>query len=491
VTLLDHLRFRFLPSKAQLEFQAIQHAQNQKIPTSSPVGFGHHYHKGWLLSSYLLIESLPHVQPFNIYFQNHYHTLSPSSKKQLLYQLATTLAYMHRCGVLHADFHAGNLLYSPTLCYFWIIDIYKSTQLPRFHLFKSLKNLVTFHRPFHLKTSRSDRLRFFRSYLSALTPPPAPPQPTPLKLQPLNSQTKYYCRLLEKWTRKAHFTFWKHREKRCLKENKYFGRIRLEGYQGYSQKNPETSTPLVPPETLKMLLPPPLCLPPSVQWVKKGSNTTRLLRLQGEYYLKHYLIKPFPLSCLHVFRQSRARKAWSLGHSLLTREILTAEPLLFLEKRRWGLFLQDSFILFKRIPEHQALRFPPPHLFQERQDLIQKLSHAIRQFHDKGFTQRDLKGPNLLQGKEGIYFIDVDGMQQKCKLKNRSRDLGRLLYWYRFEEPQYPWTPQEGDFLIKSYFASPCPLPFSLEKFQNLVQEYLEKKTRKKAKKAKKAKKKL
>lgn len=480
VTLWDHLRFFCRPHKGAIEFQTMLLAEQLHLSTSVPLGYGARYQHHFLKEAYLLIEALPEVRSFQQLFQTQYLSTSRTQKNQFISRLAQTIAQMHRVGILHPDFHAGNVLCAQDLQKIWIIDLYNCKKIAPLQRQKTLQNLVIFNRTFQLLASRTDRLRFFQKYSQHFF------QASSSFL--LNRSSKAEICWIEKETHQSNLIFWKHREQRCLKNNKYFKKIRVSGYHGYAKKNPALGTLEIPTEVffpwIQGLSQSPPTLPPDSVWIKEHSRTTRVFKVtwnQQHYYVKQYLTKSKIQPFKNFWRKSRVFHSWFLGNSLITRGLLTGEPILALEQRRCG-WLKDAVLVLKEIPSPKQHWLPS--LSEERENCLHRLALTIRHLHDRGFSQRDLKGPNLLQGEQGFYFLDLDGMRQETpKTRIRCRDLGRLLYWLRFEETNHPLSPQEGEKLIQFYLGHPPKLNTPFEFYLRAIDSYLQKKTQQRQKK--------
>lgn len=470
VTRLDQLRFTLFSSKAELEFEAIRFAQENHVPTSVPVGFGVDSQR----QSYLFIEAIPEVYPLDRLFTDHYLQTKRTQRNEILREIATCIAQMHKGGLLHSDFHAGNILFSERQKKAWIIDLYHYKKNPKRHWNACLQNLVIFNRVFQVKASRTDRFRFFRYYIEGW-----------------HSFSKQDCLWLESQTQLSNQQFWRHREQRCFKENKYFGKIAYHHYTGFAKKNPQLETFELPPDYWPRLFeflqtPVHYPLPDGAVWIKSKSRTTRVLKIlynAQAYYVKQYLPQSFNYQLKSLFRSSRAKKAWFLGYSLLTRGLQTADPILVLEKRTYGL-LQDSILVVKEIPSFQETRLLESSDSRQRQ--LETFARIFRQFHDRGFTHRDLKGPNLLWGTEGLYFIDLDGVSQITPSDTiRCRDLGRFIFWFKEESAGYRLSSEEIDYFIRSYLQLwPTLISSGKEQYYfQTIQRYLEKKLRHRQKK--------
>src|SRR5262245_23979540 len=191
------------PSKAEMEWQAAQNIAHLGLPTFEPVALGRRVHSGVVRDSFLVSRGIPEAVPLDEFVTAAVHAPDgtgaqheAAGPQNLRQRLATALgelaARLHQAGIEHADFHAANILVrvgpdgEPRL---WLIDLHKV------HLGRSpsrdarFNNLAILHQFFAGKSSRTDRLRFYRAYRRHWEPgsspggrskrPPAPARELP------------------------------------------------------------------------------------------------------------------------------------------------------------------------------------------------------------------------------------------------------------------------------------------------------------------------
>ena len=131
-------------------------------------------------------------------------------------------------------------------------------------------------------------------------------------------------------------------------------------------------------------------------------------------------------------KSSRAKRAFGLGHVLLTRQVPTALPLAALE-RRIGPVLLDSVLITETVEAARLDQFletwlanPPkgePRLgaVQQRQlaqQVLWEMGRLLQRLHDNNFAHRDLKGTNMLvqhmpEPRRNVNFRERSALQPR------------------------------------------------------------------------------
>jgi tRNA A-37 threonylcarbamoyl transferase component Bud32 len=166
------------------------------------------------------------------------------------------------------------------------------------------------------------------------------------------------------------------------------------------------------------------------RWLQVGPHRV-------EVFVKHYPWRRRLAVIADLFRASRARRTFKLGHQLLAREVPTALPLAYIE-RRVGRVLIESILITEAVPRSVELRafvqdelekLPPRQRTRLRQSMAAGIGQVIARMYRAGWVQRDLKAPNVLvqhdgQGRPTLTFIDLDGVRSGGR--DRFRPLIRL-----------------------------------------------------------------
>ena len=134
-----------------------------------------------------------------------------SIRRKLARAVAVMTAQLHNAGLLHHDFHPGNILLrvnhadEPEL---FMIDLDAMRACRRVTWKLAKQNLALLDHYFWLRSSRTDRYRFLKTYLRTRTePPPA---------------VGRFARQIEDSTRLWAERLWRRWGRRCRSSNKYF-----------------------------------------------------------------------------------------------------------------------------------------------------------------------------------------------------------------------------------------------------------------------------
>jgi hypothetical protein len=187
--------------------------------------------------------------------------------------------------------------------------------------------------------------------------------------------------------------------------------------------------------------------------VVKGSPSSTVVRRSVQIgphvvdvYIKRHRRKRWYKGLFDLFRPSRARRAFALGHALLTRRIATALPLAMLEHRA-GPWLRDSILIAEAVTPAEHLnrfldRWLGPEALRRRDidaarqrdlahDLLRQLGRLLMRLHSEGFAHRDLKSGNLLihwmrEGSPEVVLVDLDGLSYHRRLSSRRMFQGLM-----------------------------------------------------------------
>ena len=386
--------------------------------------------------------------------------------------LAKLLAATHGAGVVHRDLHCGNVMVGPGGRPV-LMDLHRASH--KRHVSRRLRvmNLAQLCHDRTPMTTRTQRLRFLKHYL---------------RFSGAGGTWRGWELLISQAARRHTRRQQAQRDRRIFSRNKYFSPVSLQGGWGgqvmlaskrchrWSRAAGLAATPDQWAEALGDVE--GLLAGPDVTVVKdtpSGLVVRRDLTVAGQT-LSVFIKRPRRRGLkklLGLLRRSRPRRAFRLGHMMLTRRLATALPLAVLECRR-GPFVIDSVLITEAVEGPMAWRYltdalarpaPAEQVGAIRQrarrvhGALWSLGRVVRHLHQAGFSHRDLKTVNILMhgdadGSEPV-FIDLDGLSRPrvITVHRRLRDLARLLRALRTAPP---WgSPACQLRVLRGYMAPP------------------------------------
>ena len=381
------------PPKAQLEFENALALQSRGIGCTEPLAWG--MSDGlWPGDSFIATREQPNAEPLDLFLTR---PLCPPRRRELAMAFGAYLAKLRDAGVAHPDAHPGNFLIewigAPR---FFLLDVHAiqtSTSAVD-------RNLVLLNRWFQMRSTRTDRLRFWRAYTSQ-------DSPKDLELQ----------------TRESNLCFWRNRLSRYVGNNREYRKIRRSGVRGHAVKD-------LPDELLlKWIADPDAVFQAATILKDSRSSTVAIFEHGGKKYLaKRFCRNGFLTGIKNRLRPSPALRSWIFGQSLRDRGLPTARPLAVLQRYRRGL-PREGYLLFEYIAGAVEL---PDAVSQttgiERRRLAETLGRLLRDVHDRGVSHRDLKAPNILVAGGEPVLIDLVGVRVGLNIQDaeRIRNLARL-----------------------------------------------------------------
>ena len=293
-----------------------------------------------------------------------------------------------------------------------------------------LRNLTQFNRFFSMRVSRTARLRFWKAYVGGI----------PF----LERNWRAYARLLEEHTASSCRSFWKRREKHCLRTNRHFRRFRMRGVSGCTVRGEIE----LPEEVFRRVPKDGMMLPDAV--VLKDSKTSTVWEQRIDFgaavrsiVVKQKRRKPGWGYLRSFLRRVGAMREWRTAYAMRIRGLPAVEALAAFERRSFGL-LRESCLVMEKVENVGNLQLFVEGTFtgelsrektRLRRRMARALGRLIRRLHDLGFTQRDLKPSNILvsiDGEPGPGFrftlIDFEGVRQRANVPDalRARDLATV-----------------------------------------------------------------
>lgn len=440
-------------SAARREFRKMREVSRRRVPTAHAIGYGEQRRHGLVLDNFFVTEALPGAIPLDTCVVEYLSHYSPRSRTVLRHRLTRALAAfcakLHSHGVVQDDLHAGNLLVTwepPTGPDGSTPDsLHEAADRtgdrvlpwPRLHLIdlpgvrftrplswrQTRNNLVMLQAGMIAVTSRTDRWRFWRAYLTHRTDLQLA-CPRRAAAEVATVARAFACRNM------------RGRDRRALRNNRDFqsfrwGRTRVHAIRSIS------------PETLgELAANPEAILAQFHHHPLKLSHTSVLV--QAELIVDGVPTKIAWKRCrlvggwkrwLAPLRRSRALASWYRGQALWQRAVATARPLCVIDPPG-----RDSYLATQWIDGAENL-----HLFAWRladlpraegerlaRSTAASLGQLIGNLHRWRIAHRDLKWGNLLAVQRGdqveTAIIDLDGLRVRVWLRNRerARNLARL-----------------------------------------------------------------
>jgi tRNA A-37 threonylcarbamoyl transferase component Bud32 len=337
---------------------------------------------------------------------------------------------LHQKGVVHQDFHWGNILVKQggeKTIHFYLMDLHRIQVKVRLTDKERIHNLASLNTAFVFTCSKTARWRFLKAYVEGD--------------KRLEHQSRHFARRIEALSVKMVQKQWLKRDKRYVQENKYVVPFMAGSYRGYINR------PFSSPELLALLHDPDHAFSAPGSITTKDSNTTASctlpVTLGGEniaLHIKRYNYQNSLYALKNCFRCSRGKRVWKTAQGLLTRKIATPLPISFAEQRKGRLLLTSYFIartIDHALPLstvlHEGRAAPFPRNSSGKNMLLSKVAHLVREMHARGIWHRDLKASNILvqekvPDEEKLYLVDLDSVRIKKRLgrKEKIRDLARL-----------------------------------------------------------------
>ncbi|MGB2985159.1 MAG: lipopolysaccharide kinase InaA family protein [Phycisphaerae bacterium] len=224
---LDHLKRRIVGGAAKREWRASRDAEARGVPVVRPLAFG--VHRGHPSRWVFLSEGLDGAVNLPDVWERIVGGVSPPERRVaaagLIDAVARFFSTAHERGFVHGDGHANNILvrgattgeFGPAF-----VDVHSArvTRRPA-SVRRSVGSLVQLDQYFHRRATRGERLRFLRSYLAR----------RPSMVQ-CTGQPSHERRLLTRLARAAASNaarLARTRDRRLLRNGKYFSTLRLEG----------------------------------------------------------------------------------------------------------------------------------------------------------------------------------------------------------------------------------------------------------------------
>jgi len=431
-TFAERLKHLF-GSPAHREWHTALRTIERGISTFKPLAVGTLRRFGLPVASYLVSREVDHARPLKDYLLDRIHRDDRSgweAGKAITCSLARFVRELHRRGVLHRDFHWGNILIDARdLAHirWYLMDLHRIQLKRRLRDRDRIANLASLGTAFRCTSRKTERLRFLMHYAR--------------DDERWEKQLGYFARRIESRSAGMLQHIWNRKARRCTRGNRYFASFSSPACRGL------LSRAFSSPELMQLLQDPGQAFSAPGRRMIKNSNTTSSCILPtmiadatAGIFIKRYNYQSALYALKYLVRTSRGKRTWKAAHALLARGVPTPEPVAYGERRR-ARMLRESFFVTRAL----AHAIPLSALFPEagpgardrypvdKADIIRRTALLVRMMHERGIWHRDLKAGNILaepmpgSGMQ-LYLTDLDGIRVKNTVRpaGRIRDLARL-----------------------------------------------------------------
>jgi tRNA A-37 threonylcarbamoyl transferase component Bud32 len=435
------------PAKALVEYRRALAIAGRGVATVEPLAVGRQETALGAGESFLISRSLDGTEALNTFLEDTLPQLPAHEQTALRQQLAIELgrfvAQLHRAGIEHQDFHAGNILLSrpaPQSIQLFLIDLHAVRLGPSLDWPARRANLALLNRYFSLRASRTDRRRFWRAYVRAWESERGGEWGTEIsETEGGWGSERVAAVTLEEQTWKSNLRFWRLRDGRCLRSNRRYQTLRSASVIGHAVRGPD-------PKIVDLLLADPEApFRQSEIKVLKDSRSSTVIEwaIPIDGVLRPVVYKRFratswtdPLAA--VVRPTAALRSWVQGHGLRERDLPTPRPLAVLHRRQRGM-PADDYLLVEKVADAVDLhtfvvrleQLPAAESGRKLRRCIDRLAALIRELHRRQLSHRDLKASNLLvqdaadASTSAVWFIDLVGVR-RCRVLPEERRLQNL-----------------------------------------------------------------
>jgi serine/threonine protein kinase len=430
--------------KGRNEGKRSLHLASIGVPTITPIALGERRKRKFLFENYLVTLAISAAIPLDELVESHLPEMPEPGRAQIRQRLALAMAVMtarlHDAGLLHQDFHPGNIMVRFTAenvpeLFMIDLDALRKTRCVTPKLAR--QNLALLDHYFWLRSSRTDRYRFLTEYMRSRSEPPA--------------AVRGFAQMIENLTRLWAERLWRRWGRRCRRSNKYF--------EVYSSRTSwcVASRDLDPTDVYSLLEDPDLPFERPATKLLKDSRTTTvgetIMMVRGcptQVIFKRFNRKKWLDPLLTLFRPSRAWRSWQAGQHLVSRGIPTPQNLAFISRRRtfraapfFWLLPHETYLV--TVKEQNCIDFAtyvrkvlPALAPEERRARIRgltvSLAQLVRSLHERSLSHRDLKASNILINidssgtRNQLSLIDLVGvrLQHPIPANRRVQNLARL-----------------------------------------------------------------
>lgn len=437
-------------SSAMVEWRAGLYAAELELPSVVPLAIAQPARVSSGRPCVLITRGVQRVVPLD----EHWPTMRNDRQavRELTDRLAATIARAHQGGFEHFDLHVGNLLVQSepgTRPRVLVVDLHSLRIGQPVDDRAVVRNIAQLNQWFRRNASIAERVRFLRRYLYWRGELAAELR----HARPLGMNLRGLIAALDEAAEKHARALWAKRDRRTRRDGKYFATMHLPGgWRGHAfleakhaiEGAPSTERRFAAEDWQRWLgtLISDEALHKPAGLIKRSHSAHVSRRALPdelgniEVIVKRSLPRTTGRRIRNLFRASRDLRAWKRGYALLNRDLPTARPLAVMERRVLGLRL-DSIIVAEVIRDSVDLEtlcvrvmstMPRTEQRRLKDALVRQLVRLIKQMHERGFSHRDFKAPNVLitgvkDGPDCIrpWLIDLDGLRLRRSVSSKSR----------------------------------------------------------------------
>ena len=167
----DVLKNLFGYTRAEKDFRGSTRLIRQGFDTSVPLLYGVVKRFGIIQKNFLVTKEVPGKQTYQ-YLSEHFSNPQAGSfifeKREFLQAAGLEIGRLHSRGIFHGDLRVGNIIIddSGSSSRFYFIDNERTVRYPHLPYAKRIKSLVQLNMVRRQEVTRTDRLRFFKAYIS-------------------------------------------------------------------------------------------------------------------------------------------------------------------------------------------------------------------------------------------------------------------------------------------------------------------------------------
>ncbi|MGL5096862.1 MAG: lipopolysaccharide kinase InaA family protein, partial [Planctomycetia bacterium] len=247
--------------RAEKEFELAGLLEQCGVPTIQPIALGERRRRGVLIDSYLLTKAIPDALTLYELIErcvmNGRSPLPASMRFQLTDALAQLTATIHDRGLEHRDLHEKNIMVQPQAdgrFRLFLLDLHELRVHWRLSWPAARRELARMGRYFTLRTTATDRFRFFRRYA---------------ELRGFSrAEAHDLARDVEKQVVASRADFWRRRDTRRPNKSQRIRHYKMPGVEAFA-------SPDLPAEIVEQLMKQPEqpFLNSVVRYWKNGRNT--------------------------------------------------------------------------------------------------------------------------------------------------------------------------------------------------------------------------